>query len=435
MECGSGPFGGSPGPGWQSSMNAMLMQTTLLIQDVQLVCFTIVFTVLALQRWNDRTRRWLWYGFLANTAGAAIDLGQAHLPRWISHGLNEEPIAISYALLNVALICFDRRGRKAVWPSGLILLIGLPFFLAWSGRPVQWPSDAMADGLISLECAITTVLLLQGQEQSTRAPRLAMGGFMAFFTAIEALRWFVAFPLHTDPDSGGWLEAVSLVTYIIDTSLLPLAFVWMMNARLESDLLQQSIVDPLTAVLNRRGLEQALERELARFRRYGEDLTVAMLDLDHFKQCNDEFGHAAGDAILVGVASLLSQRLRETDVVGRLGGEEFVLLLPHTEIEESAPIVEHLCQTMRGNADWLPHDAVLVTGSFGVTSTQGRRSVSATELLHEADVALYQAKQEGRDRVKFFAPADGAGRPRRAFAEARSQKPEVWSLESEATRR
>lgn len=393
----------------------MLMQATLLIQDVQLVCFTVVFGVLALQRWNDPTRRWLWYSFLANTLGAAIDLSQPHLPRWIGHGLNELPISLSYALLNVTIVYFDRRGKTAVWLSGLILLIGLPFFLAWSGHPQQWVSDALADGLIALECTITTVLLLQGREESTRAPRLVMGGFLIFFVGVEALRWSVAFPLHTDPDTFGHLELVSLVTYIIDTSLLPLAFVWMMNARLESDLLQQSIVDALTAVLNRRGLEQALERELARFRRYGEDLTVAMLDLDHFKLFNDEYGHAAGDLILVGVAQLLSQRLRETDVVGRFGGEEFVLLLPHTEMGESTPILEHLCLSVREHAEWLPDEKVRATASFGVTSTHGRRTISAMELLHEADVAMYQAKQAGRDQVKFFTAGDAAIGVRRSF--------------------
>jgi diguanylate cyclase (GGDEF)-like protein len=387
----------------------MLMRATLLIQDVQLVCFTIVFGVLAIQRWSDRTRRWLWYSFLANAAGAVFDLSMDHLPHWVGHGINEEMIPLSYALLNVAIVYFDRRGRTAVWLSGLIMVAGLPFFLAWSGHPVQWPSDALADLLDALECSVTVVVLLQGKEQSTRAPRLLMGGFLIFFVVVEALRYWVAFPLHMDPDTFGHLEMVSLVTYIVDISLLPLAFVWMMNARLESDLLQQSIVDALTTVLNRRGLEQALERELARFRRYGDDLTVAMLDLDHFKQFNDEYGHAAGDSILVGVAHLLSHRLRETDVVGRLGGEEFVLLLPHTELGESAPILEHLCLSVREHRDWLPHESVRVTASFGVTSTQGRRGVSATELLEKADVALYQAKQAGRDQVKFFSETEGAG--------------------------
>lgn len=384
----------------------MLVTATLLIQDIQLLCYTIVFGVLALQRWNDPTRRWLWYSFLANAAGAVLDLLGTHLPAWVSQGINVEMIPLSYAVLNVAIVCFDRRGKKAVWLSGAILLAGLPFFLAWSSQPSQVRNNALGDLLIALECAITAVLLLQGKEQSTRSPRIVMGGFLCYFVGVEALRFIVAFPLHTNPDALPKLEVVCAITYIVNVSLLPLAFIWMMNARLESDLLQQSIVDPLTRVLNRRGLEQALEREMARFRRYGEDLTVAMLDLDHFKRLNDAYGHAAGDAVLIGIAQLLSARLRETDVVGRFGGEEFVLLLPHTEVGESEPILQHLCDSVRESSALLSDPAARPTASFGATSTRGRRSIDAYELLHEADVALYQAKEKGRDQVRFFSPAD-----------------------------
>jgi diguanylate cyclase (GGDEF)-like protein len=391
----------------------MLVSATLLIQDVQLLCFAIVFGVLALQRWNEQTRRWFWYGLLANTAGAVFDLTATHLPTWISRGINEEMIPLSYALLNVAIIYFDKRSRKAVWVSYAILMAGLPFFLAWRNSPVFWRGDALADLLIALECTLTTLLLVRGKEQSTRAPRLMMGGFFLFFVVVEVVRFVVAFLVGANPDSFAKLEITSAVTYIVDTSLLPLAFIWMMNARLESDLLQQSIVDSLTHVLNRRGLGQGLERELARFRRYGDDLTVAMLDLDHFKQFNDEYGHAAGDAILVAIAELLGNRLRETDVVGRYGGEEFVVLLPHTGLAESGPILEQLCHAIRNASGLLPHTSIRVTASFGATSTEGRRSIDANELLREADVALYQAKQKGRDQVWFFSPEDAAAGPLR----------------------
>jgi diguanylate cyclase (GGDEF)-like protein len=396
-------------------MVAMLVDATLLIQDVQLLCFTIVFGVLAWLRWGDRTRRWLWYSFLANTVGAIFDLLVHHLPLWIGRGINEEPIAASYALLNVAIVYFDRRKKGPIWISLLILLAGLPFFLLWCHRPDRWRSDALADLLIALECAVTTVLLLGGREYSTRAPRLLMACFLIFFVGLEALRWFVAFPLQTDPDSIGRLEITSAITYVVNTSLLPLAFIWMMNARLEWDLLQQSIVDSLTSVLNRRGLEQALERELARFRRYGEELTVAMVDLDHFKMVNDEHGHAGGDKVLAGVARLLTGRLRETDVVGRFGGEEFVVLLPHTEIAESRVILEQLCDAVRECRDLLDTGSVEMTGSFGATSTQGRRVVSASDLLQEADVALYLAKERGRDQVCLYSPSDGTNTPKRTF--------------------
>jgi diguanylate cyclase (GGDEF)-like protein len=175
---------------------------------------------------------------------------------------------------------------------------------------------------------------------------------------------------------------------------------------LEWNLMQQSILDPLTRVLNRRGLEQGLERELARFRRYGDNLTVAMMDLDHFKRLNDTYGHAAGDTVLVGVATLLGGLLRETDVVGRFGGEEFVLLLPHTDAAEAERILEDLCRALREYPDILPSATTCVTASFGATTTHGRRSVAAVELLQEADIALYRAKENGRNQVCFFGPND-----------------------------
>lgn len=388
-------------------MMPMLVDATLLIQDVQLLCFTIVFGVLALQRWSDRTRRWLWFSFLANAAGALFDLYAAHLPAWISHGLNEEMIPLSYAVLNIAIVYFDRRSRKAVIASAALLVATLPSFLLWCHEPGLVRSDALADLLIGLESIITIALLLRGKEQSTRAPRVVMGGFLVFFVAIEVIRYVVAFAFRVNPDVySPRLEITSAVTYIVNTSLLPLAFVWMMNARLESDLLQQSIVDALTQVLNRRGLEQALEREMARFRRYGEDLTVAMVDLDHFKHLNDEHGHAAGDAVLTGIAELLGNRLRETDVVARFGGEEFVVLLPHTDVSEARPILEHLCQAIREYASLLPYGTVRTTASCGVTSTSWRRWVTAGELLRESDIALYRAKENGRDQVCFYSTQD-----------------------------
>lgn len=389
----------------------MLMNAGLLIQDIQLICFTVVFGVLAFQRWSDGTRRWLWYSFLANSAGAALDLVGGRLPLWMGHSVDMEMIPLSYALLNVALVYFDRRGRRAVWVSALILIAALPFFLEWRGEPEQIHSYALADLIIALECTITVALLLRRDESSTRAPRVLMGSFLVFFAGVEAIRFVVAFGAGVNPDAWPKLEILSLVTYIVNTSLLPLAFIWMMNARLESELLRQSLVDALTGVLNRRGLEQALEREMAHYRRYGDDLTVAMLDLDEFKQLNDRYGHVAGDQVLVGLGLLLRQGLRETDVVGRFGGDEFVLVLPHTNSGESGVILEKLRRAVSGHAAWLPHADVRATVSFGASNTRRRRSVSACDLLSEADEALCRTKQTGRGQVSFSPAAETGGDP------------------------
>jgi diguanylate cyclase (GGDEF)-like protein len=385
----------------------MLVDAILLIQDVQLLCFTVVFGVLAAQRWNDRTRRWLWYTFVANSFSAAIDLFGAHFPIWLTRGVGPGMVPLSYAIFNVAIVCFDRRPRTAIFFSGIILLAGFPILMAWQNAPSPVASNAFSDLLIGLESLITIVLLLGRQERLTRAPRLLMAGFFAIFAAVEFARPWIVFVRHGDPDvTTPRLAIVCAVTYVVNVSLLPLGFIWMMQARSEWDLLQQSIIDPLTCVLNRRGLEQALDRELARYRRYNQELTLAILDLDHFKSVNDRYGHPAGDAILRGLADFLGKRLRRTDVLARLGGEEFVLLFPHTDISRSASLMEELCHSLRSCPDLLPATDVYVTASFGVTSTRQRQQLDGGELLREADVALYEAKQNGRDRVCYFKAPD-----------------------------
>jgi diguanylate cyclase (GGDEF)-like protein len=170
-------------------------------------------------------------------------------------------------------------------------------------------------------------------------------------------------------------------------------------------------VDPLTDVLNRRGLDAALDAEFARFRRYREDLSVVLLDIDHFKQFNDRLGHAAGDAVLVEMASLLRRRMRDTDVVGRLGGEEFALVLPRTGLQEAQAIVETLSNLLRDHTYVLGKNPVHVTTSWGVATTAGRAEIGSQQLLHEADIALYRAKNNGRDRVCVFAHEDEVDGP------------------------
>jgi diguanylate cyclase (GGDEF)-like protein len=379
------------------------VDTTILIQDVQLLCFTVVFAILAWQRWHDPMRRWLLLSFLANDVGAVIDLFPAHLPSLITHGVEPITFPLSYALLNVAFVRFERRGRLAEWLSLIVLIPALPFFVAWSSDPNSVMSNSLGDLTIALECTITPAILLLGKERSTCAPRFIMGSFLIAFAVLEYTRAWVAFGLHANPDkSFQSLVLVSAVTYIVNVSLLPLAVVWMMNARLEAELQQQIIIDPLTAVYNRRGFEPAFHREVSRYQRYREDLTVVIMDLDHFKQLNDAYGHATGDSVLKEVAELLSSGLREADVLARLGGEEFVILLPHTTLTGALPIVERLCDEMREKRYPVAGASVRVTASWGLTNTCGRMEADGRELLREADHALYAAKNNGRDQVCVF---------------------------------
>jgi diguanylate cyclase (GGDEF)-like protein/hemerythrin-like metal-binding protein len=168
--------------------------------------------------------------------------------------------------------------------------------------------------------------------------------------------------------------------------------------------------DALTGLLNRMGFNEAMSREMARARRYQQPLSVVMLDIDHFKRLNDEFGHPSGDQVLARTAALLSSCVRDSDVVARWGGEEFVVIAPTTPEAGAASLAEKLRSFMEAT-HLGPKEAV--TASFGVTEL--RPDDTAETLLQRVDGALYQAKQSGRNQVcRAGAGTGGAPAPRPA---------------------
>jgi diguanylate cyclase (GGDEF)-like protein len=171
------------------------------------------------------------------------------------------------------------------------------------------------------------------------------------------------------------------------------------NLKLRERLRNQSIRDPLTALFNRRYLEETLEREVRRSVRHARPLAVIMLDLDHFKTFNDSFGHAAGDAVLQAAGELLQTFLRKEDIACRYGGEEFAIVLPEAPLEFAAQRADELRKAFRSLRTQFRDQSVgIVTISVGVASYPEHGS-TGTDLLRAADSALYLAKEGGRDRV------------------------------------
>lgn len=171
------------------------------------------------------------------------------------------------------------------------------------------------------------------------------------------------------------------------------------NLRLRDSLQQQSIRDPLTGLYNRRFLEEVLERELARARRRQVPLALVMADVDRFKGFNDSFGHEAGDMVLQSLARLLKSSLRESDVVCRYGGEEFVLILPETTASNARERAEALRSAVHGlQLRYREQPLGPITVSFGVAAFP-EHGGNSKALLAAADAALYEAKRSGRDRV------------------------------------
>lgn len=162
---------------------------------------------------------------------------------------------------------------------------------------------------------------------------------------------------------------------------------------------QMSVVDPLTQVYNRRFLEVELSRSIDLALRYGRPLSVAMIDIDHFKDTNDTYGHGAGDRVLVELSTMLIQNLRSADVVARYGGEEFALILVETPLREATEIVERLRGAIENSSIHTPAGEVRVTISAGVSSLLPAGRASPAALLESADRSLYEAKSAGRNRV------------------------------------
>lgn len=221
-------------------------------------------------------------------------------------------------------------------------------------------------------------------------PRRAVAPAIAVTAAAAS---FVVFAGGLDISLGTWfvmLSAFCLAGFVV-------SFLRQRVTRLLSILARAARVDPLTGVLNRGGFEERFGQELERARRNGESMTLLVADIDRFKLINDRFGHVVGDEVLRRVAEVLSECTRTPDVVARLGGEEFAVLLSQTTQDEGADVARRIRRDM---ARMEPPSAgpVAVTVSIGV-ATFPDHGASGDSLFRRADAAVYAAKDLGRDRV------------------------------------
>jgi diguanylate cyclase (GGDEF)-like protein len=206
----------------------------------------------------------------------------------------------------------------------------------------------------------------------------------------------------TSPAEVVWNVLVQLGVFVALTLLLDA-----LRSRLIFEQ-QAARTDSLTGIANRREFLEAAERELVRTRRHLRPLTVAYLDLDDFKDVNDRFGHEAGDAVLVTVATTLREATRAVDGVARLGGDEFGLLLPETDGPTAETLVGRLTATL---ADAVQERGWPLTASIGV-ATFHRAPRSVDEMINRADELMYQAKRAGKGGLRFEVVARAAaGRP------------------------
>ena len=266
------------------------------------------------------------------------------------------------------------------------------------GRPIA----ASADVIARSECqalesgANHLTLTLAGQDRCAHfeppPAGLAVASLCIPLSARDRQLGLVAISGNTHGDEG--LSGLDLAGAAAEQLALCLS-----NLQLQESLRAQSIRDPLTGLFNRRYMEEALAREIERCRRESKPLALAICDLDHFKQVNDRYGHEGGDALLRAFARLLQDCARRRDIVCRFGGEEFVLILPDTDLATSLRRLEHLrlaVRTLRVQQHGL--ELAPATASFGLAALEPGVA-GGEDLLRAADAALYRAKAAGRNRV------------------------------------
>ena len=169
------------------------------------------------------------------------------------------------------------------------------------------------------------------------------------------------------------------------------------TSRLHKQVIELSLKDPLTGIHNRRYFDLFLKNEVNRSIRLGSGLAIVLLDIDHFKKYNDTFGHPAGDKVIQNVALCIKEGRRSTDVAARIGGEEFALILPETQMEGAQIVAEKIQEVIHISPDF-EHP---ITVSIGISALSGA-DIKAETLVKEADLALYEAKQAGRDCIRVF---------------------------------
>ncbi|WKB52400.1 GGDEF domain-containing protein [Eleftheria terrae] len=260
--------------------------------------------------------------------------------------------------------------RMAVRTTGIALLTGAAL---WTLRSVTGPT--LREVRLYLQVGFGTIAVLA-------LLRAAMFLLPLPFTATQVMQLYGAASMVT---------TITIMAVVTGLALL-------MTARMNEALAQLTVRDPLTGVFNRRGLEEAVPGTLSFARRVGRPVAVLSCDLDHFKAVNDTYGHAEGDRVLQALGRLLGEHFAQAGLVGRLGGEEFVVLLPGADGEQGSAEAERLRAAIEAHRFERSDGGRLeLTASIGVAAQPGEEAHWET-LLARADQALYQAKAGGRNR-------------------------------------
>jgi diguanylate cyclase (GGDEF)-like protein len=363
---------------------------------------------------RDREAIWLaWWAmpFLLGAAGLMLYIPRGRISDFISIGVANAFLISAFGFAWQATRVFERR-KPMMWP----LLAALALWAVLCFVPAFMASMAWRVVFLSIVnagfCCGVALELWRGRSELLPSRLPAIGIFLAF-AAFIVLRipWIIgaSFPMGTQ-SSNGALVAISGLAAIVSISFFTMLMVSMTKERLELEQRNFALADPLTGLLNRRAFIREGELMARRAQHGNEPLALLMLDIDHFKSVNDRFGHNVGDRVLMTFASVAQASLRSTDLLYRIGGEEFCFLLPDTNLADAISVADRVREDFAGHAFETPKGRATSTVSIGVATAE-QVGFDIEKLLAAADAAVYEAKARGRNRV---AVAGAANIPLRA---------------------
>lgn len=352
---------------------------------------------------EERVAVLCWGGFMAGIGAGFLLTAQRGEPRtWLAFNGSGIAFLGGLMLLWAGLVAFYRR------PS-LRREMLITFAVLAAAQSLLGPERELSSWRVLLAYAgnmWVTLRIVMSLHESVRqeyGPRLAgiiasPGVLIAAAFAVPIARQLANMdePQELHRLDGNALR--SLFVFLVTAAIFNFAFMAMVTHRLLGRLRDLSERDALTNLHNRRAIERELQREWQRWMRKRERFSVLVIDLDHFKRINDTHGHAAGDEVLLQTARRLAAMARETDTVARVGGEEFLLLLPGTQRDGARKMAERLLAQLREQPMIFSGTPLPITASIGVSQVEAG-DADAAAVLARADQALYRAKEQGRDRL------------------------------------
>ena len=321
---------------------------------------------------------------------------RGRIPDALSIWVANVAVAAAYALTLQAIADFQQR-RLARWKLfAPIIVIACSFALL---APNLLGRVAIGSAVFLFQTVLLLQLLISGIGTTAgRGQYLVISGVALNIVAI-VVRCIVLYTVESETVVGvadaGLSQSVMYLSAFVALNLAAIGFVLMLKEHADEGNRRLAVTDPLTGCWNRSHMRTYAQMEMARRRRYGEPVSILMIDIDFFKQVNDRHGHLAGDRLLSEFADTVRACLREADQLGRWGGEEFVVLLPSSDAGAAAAIGERI---RRAVASTVFSDGLHITVSLGFAESQVNESLA--DWIGRADVALYAAKETGRNRVE-----------------------------------